>query len=106
MSSKRNIPDSKADQWVGEHIKMLRTQASMTQLQLGRKVNIFLQQVERYEKGARIPVTLMEALAEALDTPIPKRVIRKIVNTRKLEVETKTTRDDELLELYKEAFAE
>jgi transcriptional regulator with XRE-family HTH domain len=100
---KHNFPPSAADKWLGKRIEQARIKAALTQLQLGRKVNVFVQQIDKYEKGARIPIALLQEILEAVNYDIPKKLLRKISNSRKLEIETKTIRDD-LLEFYKEIF--
>ncbi len=102
---RHNYPPSKADQWLGKRLEQARIKAAMSQMQLGRKVNVFQQQIDKYEKGARVPIALLQEILEALNYDIPKKLLRKISNSRKLEIETKTIRDD-LLEFYQEIFIE
>jgi transcriptional regulator with XRE-family HTH domain len=96
---------TKADKLLGKKIEELRTKRGLTLVQLGKKVRLPYQKIERYEKGVRLAVDILQEIAEALDAPIQKRIIRRIVFARKLEAETKIEQD-ELLELYEEAFAE
>jgi transcriptional regulator with XRE-family HTH domain len=96
---------TKADILLGKKIEELRRKREVTLVQLGRKVNEPYQQVERYEKGMRLPVDKLQEIAEALDFFIPKKLIRKMVFARKLEKET-GIEQDELLDIYTEAFEE
>jgi transcriptional regulator with XRE-family HTH domain len=94
---------TKADKLLGKKIEELRKKREVTLPQLGRKVGEPYQQIERYEKGQRLPVDKLQEIVEALDFFIPKKLIRKMVFARKLEKET-GIEQDELLEIYTEAF--
>jgi len=98
-------PMTPADKLLGTKIKTWRVRQGMSQPQLGKKINETQQQVERFENGARVPIPKLERIAEALGCPIQKRIIRRISFARKLEEET-NTQQEELFELYEEAFAE
>lgn len=100
----KSIP-SKADVVLGKNLKELRVSQDMTQMQLGKKVNNTSQQIDKYESGAKVPAPKLEELAEALGSPIPKKLIRKIVNCRKLEMEDGLDQQAELIDLYNEIFA-
>ncbi|MBT4922088.1 MAG: helix-turn-helix transcriptional regulator [Rickettsiales bacterium] len=90
---------------LGNKIARLRLIKNMTCMQLGRKVNQNKQQIERYEcGGAVIPLPVLEKIACALDEPIAKKIIRKISSFRKLEVVEKSEREEELIDLYNQAF--
>ena len=74
-------------------------------MQLGRKINQTEQQIVKYESGSvLVPLPIVEKIANALDEPITKKIIRKISTLRKLEVEKKTEMADELIDLYNQAF--
>ena len=94
---------SKSDIVLGLKIREIRMQKNMTQMQLGRIVNDKCQQIDKYEDGARIPAPKLEELAEALGIRIPKKLIRKIVNSRKLEMEENLDQQEELIAFYNEA---
>lgn len=96
---------TKADKLLGKKIEELRKKREVTLPQLGRKVGEPYQQIERYEKGQRLPVDKLQEIAEALDFFIPKRLIRKMVFARKLEKET-GVEQEQLLDIYEEAFVE
>ena len=96
---------NKSDIALGKNLKELRVRQEMSQIQLGRKVNDTWQQIDKFEDGARVPAPKLEELAEALGVRIPKKLIRKIVNCRKLEMEDGINQQEELIELYNEAFA-
>jgi transcriptional regulator with XRE-family HTH domain len=56
---------------IGAKIKSLRLSLGMTQLQLGNKVGVTFQQIQKYEKGNnRISVSMLVGIAEALNVPI------------------------------------
>jgi transcriptional regulator with XRE-family HTH domain len=96
---------TEAELALGKRIALLRKKRDMTYLQVGRIVNEKIQQLERYEKGALVPVVRLEHIAEALGSPIQKRIIRKIVFLRKLEKETSTIQE-ELIDIYNSLFVE
>jgi transcriptional regulator with XRE-family HTH domain len=96
---------TKADKILGKKIEELRKKKEVTLPQLGKKVCEPYQQIERYEKGQRLPVERLEAIADALGERVEKRIIRRIVFARKLEAET-GVEQDELLDLYGGLFAE
>lgn len=106
MVRKASYPPRKSEVFLGQKIKRLRVILQMSQMQLGRKVNDSCQQIDRYETGALIPLAKLEDLAEALGTRIPKKIIRRISIERKLQTETEKDRNEELVELYEQAFSE
>lgn len=97
---------SKPDIVLGQKFARLRKQINMTQVQLGGKINETWQQVDKFEKGAFISAPMIERIAESMGLRIPKRTIRRIVNARKLEIEEEIPQEQELIELYNEAFAD
>lgn len=99
MSKKR--PPNKAELTLGKRIEQLRLAKGMSRLQVGRKVNELEQQIAKFEAGAFIPLSTLEAIASALGEPIPKRLIRRISFLRKLEIETQIEQG-ELVGLYEE----
>ncbi len=102
----RQKPGTPADKHLGSRISFLRRKRQLTPLQLGRKINATLQQVERYETGMdRVPVPVLEKIGEAMDCRVPKRLIRRIVFFRKLEAET-NTEQEELMDFYSQVFDE
>ena len=70
-------------------------------MDLGKKINKTKQQIEKYEKGDFVPLPIIEKIAVALDAPIKKKIIRKISNLRKIEIETQQTQE-ELIDWYNE----
>ena len=104
MSRKFSHKPRQSEIFLGQKLKQLRNSIEMTQLELGKKTNDLSQQIDRYEAGAFIPLPKLEELAEALGTRIPKKIIRKISTERKLEVETASERNEQLIGLYSLAF--
>ncbi len=105
MARRKQPYITEAAQSLGEHIERLRLARGLTRMQLAREINVTQQQVEKYEQGAFVPIPMLEAIGLALDNQIPKRIIRRISNLRKIEIE-QSTEQAELLELYAEAFEE
>lgn len=101
---RRNI-GHKAELLLGKNIERLRLSKKISRMQIGKKINATEQQVAKYESGEFVPLTVLEAIAEILDMPIQKRVIRRISFLRKLEKETKIEQE-ELLELYNAIFSD
>jgi transcriptional regulator with XRE-family HTH domain len=97
---------SPAEAVLGELIKKLRLKQGLSCLQLGRKVNVFAQQIEKYEKGDFIPIPMLEKLGIALGGRVDKKIIRKISRLRTCEAEDHTDEQETLTELYQEAFDE
>lgn len=105
MATQHNI--KKSNIALGKNIERVRIVKNMTRQQLGSKINKTLQQIVKYEcEGALVPLPILEKICSALDEPVPKKIIRKICNFRKLEVELKTEMADELIELYNQALPE
>lgn len=105
MAIKSNV--KKSNKILGENIERLRLIQNMSTMQLGRKVNKNQQQIMRYERGCEfVSLPVLENIASALGEPIAKKIIRKISVLRKLEAERKTEMEDELIDLYNEAFPE
>lgn len=102
----RKRPSSKSDVVLGKKMEARRLQLGMTRPQLAKKINETFQQIERYEQGYdRIPMSMLEDIALALLSPVPKKLIRRIVFVRKLEIEQETELE-ELIELYQSVFDE
>ncbi len=59
---------SPADQVIGEQMRARRMELHMSQDELGKKLGVSFQQIQKYEKGTnRISVVRMLAIAEVLD---------------------------------------
>lgn len=97
---------SKSQIILGRNIERLRLKKEITRMQLGRKINKTLQQIERYERGDFVPLPIMESIGLALGEPVQKKIIRRISFLRKLETEEAIDQEEELIELYNEAFPE
>lgn len=91
---------------LGNNFARFRKMQGITQMQLGRKVNETWQKIDKYEHGTLIPAPMIERLAESMGLRVPKKLIRKIINSRKLDMEEKIPQDDELVELYNEIFVD
>jgi transcriptional regulator with XRE-family HTH domain len=70
--SKRTIRSTtKADLQIGQRIKELRSEAGMSQEELGRHLGVSFQQVQKYEKGSnRVGSSRLVKIAEALGRPV------------------------------------
>jgi transcriptional regulator with XRE-family HTH domain len=97
----RKKQPNKAERILGKKIERLRLMKQVSRMQLGRKINETEQQIAKYESGEFIPLTVLEAIAEALGEPIQKKYIRRISFLRKLEIETQIEQE-ELSDLYQE----
>lgn len=59
------------DVFIGERIRQARIEAGMSQIDLGAKLNVSFQQVQKYEKGFnRVSGSRFEPLAAALGKPV------------------------------------
>jgi transcriptional regulator with XRE-family HTH domain len=106
MGRKKNAPSySDAAVFLGQAITKLRTRQGLTRMQLGRAINETEQRVGLFESGAFIPLDTLEAIGEALDSPIPKKIIRRISDLRYLEKQSEIDQP-ELLDWYRAAFPE
>jgi transcriptional regulator with XRE-family HTH domain len=67
----RKQPDS-VDKAVGRNVRLHRMAAKLSQHELGRKIGVTFQQVQKYEKGTnRIGASRLNRISEVLDVPIP-----------------------------------
>lgn len=56
---------------IGQHIRLARQMRKMTQGELGERINLTFQQVQKYERGtSRISVSTLLLVAQALAVPI------------------------------------
>ena len=68
--SESKLP-SKIDQIVGQRLRWRRRELRLTQEQLGEKLGLTFQQVQKYEKGAnRISAGRLYELSTVLDVPV------------------------------------
>lgn len=59
------------DRHVGSRVRMRRLMLDMTQTQLGDKLDLTFQQVQKYEKGTnRIGASRLQHIAEVLQVPV------------------------------------
>ncbi len=67
-----NVQKANIDVEIGKKIKELRLIRGMSQSDLGRRIGITFQQIQKYEKGTnRVLVSRLCDLAEALSVDIP-----------------------------------
>lgn len=102
-SSMKNAVNFTAQQLLGSELKRVREEQEMPCKKLARIVNVTDTQIRKFEAGAFVPMAMLEALAEALGEPIPKRIIRRISNLRKMEIEDHEPQD-ELKQIYTTLF--
>ena len=74
MAMKRQLNPRAAgdpDKKLGELVRLRRKELGMSQSQLGDKLGLSFQQIQKNEKGVnRITVTRLQEIAAALDTPV------------------------------------
>jgi len=59
------------DVLVGENIRICRLQRRLTQTELGQRIGVSFQQVQRYENGAnRVGASQLTQVADALEVPL------------------------------------
>src|ERR1700752_1801014 len=59
------------DKELGGKIRIRRTEIKMSQAELGAKLNVSFQQIQKYEKGInRVSVNRLTQIAEALGVPV------------------------------------
>jgi transcriptional regulator with XRE-family HTH domain len=60
------------DVLVGQNVRICRLQKGLSQGELGRRIGVTFQQVQKYEKGAnRVGASRLTQIAEVLGVPIP-----------------------------------
>jgi len=63
--------DNPIDLLVGSRIRMLRKGRGMSQAQLGKKLGVTFQQVQKYENGKnRVGASRIQMISTALDVPV------------------------------------
>ncbi|MEP1142595.1 MAG: helix-turn-helix transcriptional regulator [Henriciella sp.] len=66
-----NAPITPSDDQIGQRIKTARTQAAMTQAQLGDHLGCSSQQVHKYERGSnRVSAGTLFLIAKVLEHPL------------------------------------
>ncbi len=93
------------DTILGKTLQTLRESKGVTRLTLAGIINETEQQIAKFEKGAMVPLTTLEAIAETLGEALPKRIIRRISFLRKLGQE-KGVIQPELVQIYETLFQE
>ncbi len=60
------------DVLVGQNIRICRLQKGLSQGELGRRIGVTFQQIQKYEKGAnRVGASRLTQIADVLTVPIP-----------------------------------
>lgn len=102
MPTKNNL--RKSNIILGKNIERLRIIKNITSMELGRQINQTKQQVVKYERGeVLVPLPILERIGATFEESVPKKIIRKICFTRKLEFEKKIELTEELIDLYNQA---
>jgi transcriptional regulator with XRE-family HTH domain len=69
-STKKKGSANAVDEHVGQRLRMRRTLLGLTQEQLGDKIGLTFQQIQKYERGAnRIGASRLYAISNALEVP-------------------------------------
>ncbi len=72
---KRRGGDPALEQRIGERLRYERIVAGLTQQQLGARIGISAQQIQKYETGKnRLTISRLMALAEAMHVPMARFV--------------------------------
>lgn len=90
---------------LGQRIEDARKAVGLTRREMGRKIRETEQQIAKYESGGFVPLPKIEAIGEVVGDPVQKRIIRRISNLRKLEIE-KGIEQHELSDIYAELFTD
>ena len=69
MAKRSPLP---VDTLVGQNIRICRLQKGMSQTELGERIGVTFQQVQKYEKGAnRVGASRLTMIADVLGVPLP-----------------------------------
>jgi transcriptional regulator with XRE-family HTH domain len=69
MAKRSPLP---VDQLVGQNIRICRLQKGLSQTELGQRIGVTFQQVQKYEKGAnRVGASRLTLIADVLQVPLP-----------------------------------
>jgi transcriptional regulator with XRE-family HTH domain len=70
MATKTKSPDA-TDQSVGQKIRAQRIMRGLSQTELGNKLGVTFQQIQKYEKGSnRVSAGRLKRIAEILEVPV------------------------------------
>jgi len=59
------------DAWVGARVLLRRRELGLSQAELGEKLGVSFQQVQKYEKGRnRVSAGMLYEISKALDVPV------------------------------------
>ncbi len=69
MAKRSPLP---VDRVVGQNIRICRLQRGLSQTELGQRIGVTFQQVQKYEKGTnRVGASRLTLIAETLQVPLP-----------------------------------
>jgi transcriptional regulator with XRE-family HTH domain len=69
MAKRSPLP---VDTLVGQNIRICRLQRGLSQTELGQRIGVTFQQVQKYEKGAnRVGASRLTQIADTLQVPLP-----------------------------------
>jgi transcriptional regulator with XRE-family HTH domain len=100
----KTFPASPSSIFLGKRIERTRLHLGLTRLHVAKVLRETEQQIRKYEQGGFISLPKIEQIAELFGAPIQKKLIRRISTIRKFGQEHDTIYDEELKELYNEAF--
>ena len=67
----RTRSSGKAEEHMGHRIRLRRVEQKMSQNELGKKLGVTFQQVQKYEKGVnRVGAVRLDEIAHALEVPV------------------------------------
>ena len=70
---------SAVDQYIGARMRECRRAINMTQANLGEKLGVTFQQIQKYEKGRnRVSAARLFEICEALEVPLTSMFERKL----------------------------
>jgi transcriptional regulator with XRE-family HTH domain len=70
MATKTKSADA-TDHSVGQKIRVQRTMRGLSQIELGNKLGVTFQQIQKYEKGSnRVSAGRLKRIAEILEVPV------------------------------------
>ena len=98
------------DVYVGQRVRTRRMQIEMSQEELGKRLQISFQQVQKYEKGAnRVSASRLQQIANILDVPVAfffdgspgSKDLKKIPHHPSSVVFTKFVAEDDGMQIMK-----
>ena len=103
---KRKFDKRPIDILLGEKLTDIRQKLALQPKDFAKKVNVTLQQLQKYEDGTdMVPMNILERIEKKCGVYLPKRIYRKISKLRALEQETGET-PEELFEVMENIWEE